>query len=745
NETYTTPMDITFDEGINTLYAWANDSVGNIGSDSVSFIIDTTNPILNIINPINTIYHGAQQLLNISASDLNGIDSVWYNWDGTNETYTTPMDITFDEGINTLYAWANDSVGNIGSDSVSFIIDTTDPSLDIISPMNLTYYNTKQLLNISATDNYAIDSIWYNWDGTNETYTNPINITFDEGLNTIYVWVEDVAGNVVSDSKTFTIDTDPILLYGTAYDIHPGWLDPANSNYYRGDKDVISQVCDSLYKYNLSDPKHEIIPVLATDFPTINGLTLTISLQQGVTFQDGTKFNATAVKWNFDRLMHFLNYSGNDWLPSPFNVPLSASTPKTDMRYFITDPYGKPLINKTTILDEYTVNITLNYPEAKIFSLFSHSAFHFISPTSTPANDYINITLNEDLVGTGPFEFDEYIENTVVKLLAYENYWQGAPKIGGVNFLIYSNSSELNNALINGEIHLIDTVASNYIDDFESNSTIDLVEAGFSVATNHIQFNCDYVNKTWREAISYAIDYQYIIDVDSSVDASRLKSPVPDGILYSNYSLDIPILNVTYAREVMQSMGYGVGQEVNSSNDAWWEAQSFNNPGGFGSTFTITVQNNNDDRQNAAATIADSLQSIGIDCDVNEIEFSTLVEYLVDPSKHDQAEAIMVGWAGDLLDPDNYLTYAFLSSSSLCMNYSNSQVDDLIADGQTELDPDAREAIYDEIQQILMEEDFPMITLFTVKSYDAYLPFIKGWVPNNIGQIDFYTVYFRRE
>ncbi|MEE9378780.1 MAG: hypothetical protein V3V33_12180, partial [Candidatus Lokiarchaeia archaeon] len=207
NETYTVPQNIRFSESLNTIYAWASDPVGNVGSTSITFTIDTIAPTVEFMSPTNTTYPDAEQLLSITATDDSGIDTVWYNWEGSNVTYTVPQNTTFSEGLNTIYAWANDSEGNVGSTSVPFTIDTTAPIVEITSLTNTTYPDAEQLLNITATDDNGIDTVWYNWEGSNETYTVPQNITFSEGLNTIYVWANDSVGKVGSTSITLTIDT----------------------------------------------------------------------------------------------------------------------------------------------------------------------------------------------------------------------------------------------------------------------------------------------------------------------------------------------------------------------------------------------------------------------------------------------------------------------------------------------------------------------------------------------------------
>ena len=152
-------------EGNYTYKVYANDSAGNWNVSEERMITistsDIVSPIIIINSPTNTTYTNATQLVNISASDPN-LDSVWYNWNGTNTTYTNPVYVTFNEGTNTLYAWANDTFGNINSTSVIFFIDTTPPAL------------ITNLQNISAGETW----IYWNW-------TNPSDADFDEAI--IYI------------------------------------------------------------------------------------------------------------------------------------------------------------------------------------------------------------------------------------------------------------------------------------------------------------------------------------------------------------------------------------------------------------------------------------------------------------------------------------------------------------------------------------------------------------------------------
>ncbi len=97
----------------------------------------------------------------------------------------------------------------IGSVVAVFVVfhpsDTTDPLVTIVSPVEGVYDNSTQLLEIVASDNIQIDSIWYNWEGVNVTYTGPTGISFPEETIIIRAWAEDTAGNIGSTSAKITI------------------------------------------------------------------------------------------------------------------------------------------------------------------------------------------------------------------------------------------------------------------------------------------------------------------------------------------------------------------------------------------------------------------------------------------------------------------------------------------------------------------------------------------------------------
>jgi hypothetical protein len=204
-------------ETAHNITVYVNDTVGHTNQSSVIFTLDLSVPIVNIQSPSNQTYNLSLVDINFTASDSSGIDSCWYSVNGT---ATVPLPgcanttLTFAEGADNITIFANDTVNNIGSAVVYFVIDTIFPTIAIVTPYNATYNYTPTLLNISASD-INLDTVWYNYDGgANSTYTTPVVIgPLADGVHTYNAWANDTAGNTNSTNVTFTVDkTAPAII-----------------------------------------------------------------------------------------------------------------------------------------------------------------------------------------------------------------------------------------------------------------------------------------------------------------------------------------------------------------------------------------------------------------------------------------------------------------------------------------------------------------------------------------------------
>ncbi|NVM29627.1 MAG: immune inhibitor A [Candidatus Helarchaeota archaeon] len=228
NVSYYIPIQRTLPDGFYQIFAWANDTAGNLQSVNESFAINAP-PVVTIDTPLNVTYttNGITINLNCSALDL---DLMWYQvhngteWVVNKTIWAEGANVTLPDGIYTLYAWANDTFGQtqLMPSNVTFSIDTTAPTVTILSPTNDTYLSTSVWINLSSAAS-DLDSIWYriysnstsDWlDPLNITWSDPIQRIFSDGYYTLYVWANDTFGNVPSYPKSinFTIDTPPQII-----------------------------------------------------------------------------------------------------------------------------------------------------------------------------------------------------------------------------------------------------------------------------------------------------------------------------------------------------------------------------------------------------------------------------------------------------------------------------------------------------------------------------------------------------
>lgn len=132
NITYTSPILVNFPNGTVLLNVFANNTFGDKANTSITFTVNPgnqsnqTNPIsLTILSPLSQTYTVNDILVNIRAINAT---NVWYSINGAaNQTYTNSFTFSFPNGANTLKAYANDTLGNFASASVSFTVSPPSP------------------------------------------------------------------------------------------------------------------------------------------------------------------------------------------------------------------------------------------------------------------------------------------------------------------------------------------------------------------------------------------------------------------------------------------------------------------------------------------------------------------------------------------------------------------------------------------------------------------------------------------
>jgi ABC-type transport system substrate-binding protein len=242
------------------------------------------------------------------------------------------------------------------------------------------------------------------------------------------------------------------------------WFDP-HVSYYQYDYWILWHSVESLMWYNKSSAS-DLIPWLASNWTLINETTYQFSLRHGITFQDGTPFNATAVWFSFNRLLIIDGTSGSGvhgsqaaWMVQQLVDPdgklftAMGASPKYDASWVksVLD------LNFVEIVDNYKVRLHLKTPTSQLLAILSGTWAGIISPSETVRKDYqhggwnfaseqqpqynytkyfvhmagngdtyFNLPASGWTFGTGPY-YVESVNPTSYKIVmkAYNNYWGG--------------------------------------------------------------------------------------------------------------------------------------------------------------------------------------------------------------------------------------------------------------------------------------------------------------------------------
>jgi ABC-type transport system substrate-binding protein len=547
------------------------------------------------------------------------------------------------------------------------------------------------------------------------------------------LFVASVVGNIILANRITPTTTYNTLVRGTGAGPHT--IDPVNC-WDSASSDVILQVCEGLFGYDLSDLNLSRVPRLATGYWWKDTTHLQVTLRQGVMFHDGAIFNSTSAKWNFNRIMYLTNSTGTLPITSPLAEAVSL--------YFFNITYndngimngGTPIIKSVTAVGAWNLSIVLNAAFAPFLDLLCFEASLMVSPKSTPADRFLH--LDEKLVGTGPFTFDSFTPNVAVRFSRWEHYWRPVPGFQKMVFSIIQDPVTLNNAMLEGQLDLISVINLFIIDQYEANPDIlvrhitdDTDIPGLSYY--YLGFNNRLVNSTWRKAISYAINYTYIIDQMAYGLVVRANSPISPGWgNRCNMSVKAADYNLTHARQVLINAGV---TNLAIDDDVGWKNANL-------LSLNYTYNHDNTFRSDLFYLLTEWLDKLGIEV----IDYSGPGSFepfssLWQPNWN-YVGIFWVGWGPDYLDPFNMLDPLFNPLSASNVAYVNDTwLNTQMALALKTTNDDSRNAIYKNIQWFLANSLYPHAFGYYPKIVGVQAADLHGVSFNAFGKFEAYGIW----
>jgi peptide/nickel transport system substrate-binding protein len=510
-------------------------------------------------------------------------------------------------------------------------------------------------------------------------------------------------GPGAGDARTLGIAGEPVyggtLIFGKGRDATR--LDPADTT--DGESSIVTEnVFDKLIHFQEDSTALE--PGLATSWDVApDGKAYTFHLRRGVTFHDGTPFDAPAVAINFER----------------------QRKPLEGQQFEFWQSFFEPVVDAVTVIDPLTVRVTLKEHDATFLSNLAMFSMGMVSPASLAR---YGADVSRHPVGTGPFRFVKWEPNQKIVLEANEAYWGGRPYL---DKLIFKPVPENAVRLLELEVGAIHGMSGLNPDDtarVEENAELSfLQEPGMNIgylAMNNDRKPFDQVKV--RQALNHAINKPALIRAffaDGRLGEAA-KNPMPPTLWGYNDAIRDYAYDPARAKRLLAEAGYPQGFEM----ELW---------------ALPVVRPYMPQGQRVAEAIQSDLAKIGVTVRITTYEWGTYLDKL---GKGDH-QAALIGWIGDNGDPDNFL-YNLLDASNARKGgstnyafYRGQEAHRLLLKARRVSDPAARTRLYEEAQ-VAIHRDAPWVPLFHAKQMAAVRANVRGFTLHPTGKAHFARAWF---
>lgn len=429
-------------------------------------------------------------------------------------------------------------------------------------------------------------------------------------------------------------------------------------------------------------------PGLAESWEFTDDTTLELKLREGVTFHDGTTFDAEAVKFNIERS-------------------------KSDKSTYSSD---FAVIEEVEVVDPTTVILHLNEPDSSLVLALSDRGGMMVSPTAV---EEYGEDFSQNPIGAGPFKRVEHVPNGEVVYEAFEDYWQdGMPYLDKMTVKIMGDENTRVNALKSGEIDVAEFLSVGNVQGFENDSSMNLVE-NLPIRFRTIFLNTSMApldNTNVRLAIQHGINRQAIVD-----GIYFGKGKVANQFLPNDYWAANPDLEIEYnpekAKQLLEESGL---EDVSFTLIHFPLAQELR----------------------VVEVMRSQLEEIGIEVELEQMEITKgTSSFFAEKTAH----ATYSAWPGR---PDPQSMYKALLTADSYQNpgnYSTPEIETLIEEAATVYDREDRVELHNEAIEMAILEEAMAIPILIESVNTAMASKVKGYEPNMMAKPIFSTLWVEEE
>lgn len=461
-------------------------------------------------------------------------------------------------------------------------------------------------------------------------------------------------------------------------DADPIGFDPTTLSAYSS-YDFTSLLYTGLLRWSA---EMKVEPDLATGFEQPNDTTYVFHLRSGVKFHNGQAFDAEDVKYTFDRIL-------NPATASP-NVTIFAS------------------IKAVTVVDPTTVRFELKAPNAAFLSYMATNPNGVIVPRGVA-------DLNTKPVGTGPFAFDSYQPSQQCTLKANPDYYEkGEPYLDTVVFKFFNDQSSITSALRSKAIDMTwfkDPKVSAQV----VRTSPDLVSVpGKTTRTFPVWLNMKAKplnDVRVRRALSLATDRKACVETVLG-GSGKVAAMIPESQVggYDGVG-DMPYYktDAAAAKKLLAEAGYTDGIDLGD--------------------YIVVAANPLD--VSCAQILQQQWADAGIKIALKPMETAPLIAMWL-KGEFPTLLSVALSWNPD---PDAIISYMTIGSpTGRAMGMTDTQLDGMIVEARTLLDPVKRAAAYMQIQQRIADQAYVLEIYQYPLRWEAWWNYVKGYValPSNI-------------